>query len=110
MIEERRVGPHCIVREAEMADRPYFLMLDFTHVESLPAPARRAVGELGIKVNLRAIGMYGGSFHVRVVAKLINGAIALFRKNSLPQQFFDTREAALAWFDQLRKRDPAGGA
>ncbi len=55
--------------------------------------------------------MYGASFHMKVMAKLVNSAIGLFRKHPFPQDFFDTRETALAWLDELRKRDAtAGGA
>lgn len=136
MIQEKMIGPHRLVQNAEdvitmyfapnptaaemttcvetqaeiMGGRPYFLLLDFAQVESLSADTRRAVGESTKKVNYRAIGMCNASFQMKVIARLINVAIGLFTRRPFPQEFFDRHEDALAWFDDLRKRDTVGAA
>lgn len=89
--------------------KPFFLMLDFTNVESFAPAARRAVAEGAKKLHIRGIAICGANFHMKVMTKLVNSAIGLFRKLPFPQDFFDTREAALAWLDELRKRGATGG-
>lgn len=87
-----------------MEDHPCLTLLDFTHVGMLPAGVRRVVGQKAPLLNLIAIASFGASFHVRVVVKLINGAIALFRKDDIPQEFFKDRESALAWLAAQKQR------
>ena len=136
MIKEYKIGPHRIVHEredliinhmgqdpteAEMiamieadaeaaGSRPIYLIVDLSKVQTLSAPVRRAIGDSAKRIRYKCIGIYGASFQIKVVAKLINSAIALFRKEAFPQDFFDTREKALAWVDDLRARERAGAA
>jgi hypothetical protein len=86
------------------AGRPYFLILDFTRIGSLSAAVRRAVGQATRKVTYQGIAMYGASFQMKVMARLINTALMLFSKRPFPQEFFDSREAAIAWVEALRKQ------
>jgi hypothetical protein len=135
MNEKIEIGPHRVVKEADdqvavyfgatptepemrslidaqvqlIGDKPIFLLLDFTKVETIPAPVRRDVGEAGTRMNFKGIGMFGGGFQIRVVAKLINTAIALFKRQPFPEAFHDSREAALAWFEELRKHPEKAG-
>lgn len=95
---------------AKSEGKPIFLMLDFTRTDTFSPESRKAVGEATKHVNFKAIGMYGASFQVRVMAKLVNIAIALFRNQPFPQEFFDTRAATLAWFEEVRHRDASGSA
>jgi hypothetical protein len=53
--------------------------------------------------------MYGASFQMKVIAKLVNSAIALFRKNALPQEFFDDERSARAWLKESKEKQAAGG-
>jgi hypothetical protein len=93
-----------------VSGRPYFLLIDMTLVETLSAPVRRAVGEASNRVTFKGIGVVGATFHIKVVTRLINSALALFRRTPLPQAFFDKREEAHAWFDELRTHSPGGAA
>lgn len=106
-------GPALIEREIQaivdlqaehVKGQPYFLVLDFTRIGTLPEPVRRAIGQSMKKVRLRGIAMYGGSFHLKAMARLINTALAIFAKNPFPQEFFGNREGALIWIHELRKQ------
>ncbi len=87
----------------ELADgKPIFFMLDMTKLETVPAAVRKVIGDSSTRINFKAIGMFGATFHIRVVASLINSALSLFGKAPFPQQFFDSREQVMTWFDKLR--------
>lgn len=130
MDPELKVGDHRIVQEAEdlfvitygrsispeemraLVDfeaetsqgKPIFLMMDFTRLTTISAETRKVVGDATKRVTFRAIGIFGASFHMKVTAKLVNVAIALFRSQPFPTEFFETREQTLAWFDEIRRR------
>lgn len=134
MILEKQVGPHRLTRDGEdilvlhfasspteteaaaivdaevemMADTPYYLCIDFTRAETMSAPVRRAFGVGAMRVKIQAVGIYGASFHVKVLSNLVANAISLFRKATFPSGFFDSREEVLKWFDELRRRRAAG--
>lgn len=130
MTVEKHYGPHKLVQMAdnwgamhfgeelteavitEMMDdllvmlgetEPCFVLLDFTGTTGLSAPVRRIVGERARRLNLVAIGMYGATFQMKVVVKLVNGAISLFRKNPIAQEFFNDKESAVAWIERKRR-------
>jgi hypothetical protein len=133
---EVTVGPHRFVREAEdifgfyfganvtekemlallevlfehTGNRRFFLMLDLSKVDSVPAPVRRAIGEAAKRLKWRAVAMYGASVQLRLLSTLINNALAILSKAPFPQKFFESREAALAWCEELRARQDAEGA
>jgi hypothetical protein len=92
------------VQARHAAGRAYFLILDFTRIGTISAAARRAVGRSTTKLRFRGIAMYGASFHMKIMARLVNTALAIFSKRPFPQQFFDSREAALIWVEELRKQ------
>jgi hypothetical protein len=95
---------------AHVRGKPYFLLIDLTRIGSIPAPVRRTIGMSAKVVKLRGIAIYGGSFHMKALAKLINTALSIFGKNPFPQEFFEGEEAAMAWLRELRKQQPAVGA
>jgi hypothetical protein len=130
------IGPHRVVREAEdifavtfganitekemlaifdifyehAANGRWFLVIDFSRIAAIPAPVRRIVGEAGKRLKWRAVAMYGASIQMRVLATLVNNALAILSRSPFPQKFFDSREAALRWCDELRARQDAESA
>lgn len=89
------------------AGEPTYIFIDFSKVDTLSADARRVIGERSRDVNVKALAMYGASFHLRVIAKLVNAAIAMFKKDAVAQDFFSQREDAVAWLEA--QRAAAGG-
>ncbi len=81
---------------------PTFLVIDLGQVETLSAAVRKVIGDSSATISYKAIGMFGASFHIKVIARLVNSAIAIFRKDPFPQAFFDTHDQVTAWFDKLR--------
>jgi hypothetical protein len=81
---------------------PTFLVIDLGRVETLSAPVRKVIGDSSSRIAYKAIGMFGASFHIKVIARLVNSAIALFRKAPFPQAFFDTHDEVNTWFDEVR--------
>ncbi len=130
-ISEKDVGPHRLIKETEQilavqfggspseseiasivdamveaaAGKPVLVLVDLTRVETFSAAARRAAAAVANRLDLRGVAMHGASFHMRVVAKLVAGAIALFMKSELPQEFFDDRTTARAWLDRLAQSE-----
>ncbi|MFW5875431.1 MAG: STAS/SEC14 domain-containing protein [Myxococcota bacterium] len=84
-----------------------YILIDFSRVDTLSAEARRVIGERSRDVDVKALAMYGASFHLRVIAKLVNAAIAMFKKDAVAQEFFSQREEAVAWLQS--RRAAAGG-
>jgi hypothetical protein len=106
--------------EAEMEDvmgellrmcgeAPTFILIDFSAVSTLSPEVRKVVGRRSQELDVQGIAMFGATFHLRVIAKLVNGAIAMFKKDPVPQEFFKTREEADRWIDGLRA-EAQGGA
>jgi hypothetical protein len=94
---------------AELAGgKPFFQLVDLTKVDTLTPAVRRVIGDSAKHMQFRGLAMFGASFQMKVVAKLVNSALVLFRKSPFPQDFFDTQDQALAWVDQMRAR--AGAA
>lgn len=122
-MSEQQVGPHRVVRQRQgiavihfgkspehadmvkvldvltalMEARPFVLLLDFRKVQTLSAEVRRVVGERTRGMKILGFAMFGASFHMKVIARLVNSAISLFRNEVIPQEFFDTEQAAQAW-------------
>lgn len=127
-MNDKQVGPHRVVRErldaatihfganieeqemveildtlaAMMDEEPFVLLLDFSKVDTLSASVRRIVGEKTQTMNIIGFGMFGANFHMKVIAKLVNSAISLFKKKSIPQEFFDDYESAKKWGMSVR--------
>jgi hypothetical protein len=80
------------------------LLIDMARVGDVSPEARKAGAEPS---NVNAIGtaIYGASFHIRVLAKLVTTASAVLRKakhTDSPVNFFETEREALVWLDQRR--------
>jgi hypothetical protein len=90
-------------------DAPTFVVIDFSSVSTLSPEVRKVVGKRSQELHVNGIAMYGATFQLRVIAKLVNGAIAMFKKQPVPQDFFRTREEADRWIASLRAQ-LAGGA
>lgn len=131
MIAERKIGLHRVVLHSEdvamgifggnpteadmrailaaygelLGSKPFFVVIDLSKVDTLSPAVRRVIGESPF--NFRAFGMCGASFQMKVVAKLINNALALLKKATVPQEYFKTHGEALAWFDELRRNGDA---
>jgi hypothetical protein len=136
VIQEHTIGAHRIIMEADdvirvnfgatpseaemramidvqaelAAGQPVYLMLDLTRVETMSAGARRAVGEASMKMSYKAFVMYGASFQMRVIAKLLNSALALFQKSTIPEAFVEDYDAAHAWIAAHRQKLTAASA
>jgi hypothetical protein len=92
------------------AGRRFYFIVDQSKVQTLSPPVRRAIGKSAAQNTYKAIGIIGASFQLKVVSKLINSAISIFRREAIPLEFFDSLEKALAWVDDLRAREHAGAA
>jgi hypothetical protein len=92
------------------AGRPIFLIVDLSEVDNINPGARKVISESFKRIEFRGTAMFGASFQMKVVAKLINSALGLFQKSKYPQEFFDSLDEALAWVDQLRAKARGGAA
>jgi hypothetical protein len=88
-----------------MADCDVILqILDLRRVGTVAADARKVAVEVA---DVRVLGsaLFGASLHIRMLAKLVTTAIALFRKAKVtdtPVLFFETEREALDWLEQRR--------
>jgi hypothetical protein len=89
---------------------PTFILIDFSAVSTLSPEVRKVVGRRSQELDVRGIGMFGATFHMRVIAKLVNGAIAMFKKDPVPQAFFKTREEADRWIEDLHAHAEGGAS
>jgi hypothetical protein len=90
---------------AAMAGCAHVLALvDMTRAGKISADTRKAGAE-GSSRNLAGAAIVGASFHLRVLARLVIQAGALFRKarpGDVPVRFFETSGEALEWFAERR--------
>lgn len=107
VIGEKEIQALIELQREHVKGKPYFLLIDLSRCGIPSAPVRRVIGQSTTRVTLRGVAMYGGGLHIRAVARLLNTALALFGKNPFPQEFFGSREAALAWLYELRGQQAA---
>lgn len=82
---------------------PIFVLLDVTNLASVSADARKE-GVRKRDVNVGGMAYVGASFHIRVLATLVDKAASvLHRKNVVPARFFSSKAEALAWFAERRE-------
>ena len=80
------------------------ILVDVRRVGDVSPEARR-LSATPSKLNIIATAIFGASFHVRVLAKLITKAAAVLRRvkeTDSPTQFFETEAESLAWLDERR--------
>ena len=85
-----------------------YVVVDMTRLGSVTADARRAAARgptgNGSSMLVRAVAVVGGSFHLRMLGKMVNTAAALlYRTNPTPIDFFDTNKQARDWIESLKR-------
>ena len=102
--EEVRALHDEVKRRAEGNAR-VFVLCDASRVKSVESNARKAMASLIDVKNLRGSVAFGMSFQIRVAALLLIKLIELTgRLGSCPIRMFATREEALAFIEELRRR------
>lgn len=81
-----------------------FYLIDFSELESVPAPVRKAASQTIKEFPLKGLAIFGAPLKARVLAKLILTAMKLFRGDDAdaPVVFLDNEEQARAWIDKRR--------
>lgn len=81
------------------------LLIDMRRMGSV-TPEGRKIGAEPSNVNAIGTAIFGASFHIRVLAKLVTTASAVLRKakhEESPVDFFETEADAKAWLDKRRE-------
>jgi hypothetical protein len=85
--------------------RPHLLwLIDLTEAGAIGGDARRRLIERLAEVPNRGAAFVGGSFAVRLVAKMAVHAAPLFTRRRNPVGFFEAEEPALAWIAAERRK------
>lgn len=81
-----------------------FYLIDFSELESVPAPVRKAASETIKEFPLEGLALFNAPLKARVLVKLILTAMKLFRGGgpNVPLLFFDTEEEARTWITNRR--------
>lgn len=81
-----------------------FYLIDFSELESVPAPVRKAASQTIKEFPLKGLAIFGAPLKARVLAKLILTAMKLFRGDDAdaPVVFLDNEEQARAWIGKRR--------
>lgn len=82
-----------------------FYLIDFSELESVPAPVRKAASETIKEFPLEGLAIYQAPLKARVLAKLILTAMKLFKGEEAagaPVAFLDSEEEARAWIAKRR--------
>ena len=80
------------------------LLIDMTRLRHA-TPEARKIGAEARTLNAIGAAIFGASFAIRVLAKLVTTAGAILRKTKpgdIPQEFFETEEEAVAWLNHRR--------
>lgn len=83
-----------------------FYLIDMTEFEGMDPELRKEAGLTMKTLPLRGIAVYKASLTARVVAKLIVGAMNVFKTGAAkaPFEAFATEEEARAWIAQRRRQ------
>ncbi|HYO12574.1 MAG TPA: hypothetical protein VE685_05205 [Thermoanaerobaculia bacterium] len=90
---------------AQGRDRLFYL-IDFSELESVPAPVRKAASETIKEFPLQGLAIFQAPLKARVLAKLILTAMKLFKGEDAagaPVAFLDSEEEARAWIAKRRE-------
>lgn len=86
------------------AGRTYALgLIDMSRVGTISPEARMIARNEARAIPMRGTAIISASFHHRVIALLINKAVALVRKDYQPVAFFATETEARAWLAERRE-------
>jgi hypothetical protein len=86
----------------------FYVVVDMSRMKQTSSEARREAARApkvdGKPMPVLAIAIVGGSFHLRLLGKMINTAAAILNKIHVrPIEFFNTLEESLAWIDKLKQ-------
>lgn len=92
-------------REYVQGRSSVFYLIDFSELDSVPAPVRKAASQTIKEFPLHGLVFFQAPLKARVVAKLIVTAMKLFRGPGadIPLVFMNTEDEARAWI--ARRRD-----
>jgi hypothetical protein len=82
-----------------------FYLIDFSELDSVPAPVRKAASETIKEFPLQGLAIFQAPLKARVLAKLILTAMKLFKGEDAagaPVAFLDSEEEARAWIAKRR--------
>lgn len=81
------------------------VLADIRELGEIPPDSRRVLAVRTGPVPYRGIAIFGGSFQVRLLSKLLVGAVNLFSRprRDNPVHFCDTEAEARAWIEQRRR-------
>ena len=83
-----------------------FYLIDMVEFEGMDPAVRKEAGLVMTRLPLRGIAVYQASLTARVVAKLIVGAMNVFKSGAAkaPFEAFPSEEEARAWIEQRRRQ------
>jgi hypothetical protein len=92
-----------------------YVIVDMTRMRQVDGEARRAAARApkmdGQPMPVQAIAIVGGSFHLRMIGKMVNTAEALLnRRQMTPLDFFDTTHQARDWIESLKRAKDRGNS
>jgi hypothetical protein len=92
-------------REYVQGRSSVFYLIDFSQLDTVPAPVRKAASQTIKEFPLHGLAFFQAPLKARVVAKLIVTAMKLFRGAGAdtPIVFLDTEEEARAWIAKRRE-------
>lgn len=83
-----------------------FYLIDFSELDSVPAPVRKAASQTIKEFPLEGLAIFQAPLKARVLAKLILTAMKLFKGQEAagaPVAFLDSEEEARAWIAKRRE-------
>lgn len=83
-----------------------FYLIDFSELDSVPAPVRKAASQTIKEFPLEGLAIFQAPLKARVLAKLILTAMKLFKGQEAagaPVAFLDSEEEARAWIARRRE-------
>jgi len=87
-----------------IAGSPYLLLLgDLSAFQGIAPGMRRVAMELSRSLPYRGVALIGGSFHGKLIAKMLVNALNLFTQRDIPVRFFATEVEAYAWLLERRR-------
>jgi hypothetical protein len=80
----------------------YFMLIDMSRADTIPAETRRASAEFGKAHPAAGVVVWGSNFAVRVLFTLVVRAISVFRPDAGTLVFVRSEEEARAWVEGRR--------
>ena len=97
------------IRKLSATGGPILLLNDISELGSVPAEARKLISQRNVFGQIRALGMFGGTFAQRIIVTLVLTTARLGLRGSRfpPIRYFVTEAEARAWLESTRA--PASG-